>query len=351
MTKDKQIHQLLEMKPDEFRSKCTLLDTDEIPFVFQEIRTSPSMVLALVSGLQERPQLESLGKEITSDRLLDLFDTCLALDHKEHWKLSPLLVGVPHGIFLELLMSASEEQISMLKHESVAKPVQHHLTTLTHDMRNRIEDVTHQLNRLESHIVTVDVEEISRREIAELSLQIEDTGYLYEEIIEILNRILAIVWSTNRTDLIEMLTIEKESCQRILAKGVGHPKKGNRHPTGLFSLLNEKLNSVYGNPLDMEDIEALNGNEPASEALVKLSVWYLRDYWDLGLLPQIKKLENLDLDMQFHTEEERKEYRENLFQEVENNLERIGLSTVKDFKKNMIYSKKILQKFIKEKKL
>lgn len=336
------------MKTEELLEKCSQLPPEEISSWLVSISCSSSVLESIVAKLENRRQLEAVGKTLNSEQFLDLLDSNLDGHSKDHWKISPLLVGLPHGVFLSLLTEANDTQFTILQHDSVTEPIQHHLTSLTHEIRERIEEIAHQMHQVESRIVTVDLEEISRREIAELCLRIEDVGALFEQVIDIINRALSLAWNANRTDLIEALTIEKESCQRILAIGVGHPRKGNRRPTGLFSVLDQRLSNIYGNPLDARDIDAVKDDEPAMEALVKLSIWYLKDYWELGLLPNIKKAEDLDLNMATHTEEDRQEFRERLFKDAQKNLENYGLLTVKDLKENMIYSRRILQKFIRE---
>lgn len=128
---------------------------------------------------------------------------------------------------------------------------------------------------------------------------------------------------------------------------VGIPRCNGAQATGLFALLEQKLNAVYGNPLDPNDIEALDNSDPAIDALVKFSVWYLRDYWEIGLLPMVKNERDLDLSSRRYSERNRAEHREKLFVMVQENLERLGLDKVKDLKKARIYSRETLQDFIR----
>ena len=95
----------------------------------------------------------------------------------------------------------------------------------------------------------------------------------------------------------------------------------------------------------------MKDDEPAVEGLVKFSVWYLKDYWELGLLPGVEKQADLDIDMEKHTEAERAEYREKLFTLARDTLDQVGLSTVGDLKNAFIFSKQTLQEYINQKKI
>jgi len=97
-----------------------------------------------------------------------------------------------------------------------------------------------------------------------------------------LNKALQLAWNSNRVDLIEKLSTAKETCQKFVISIIGHPRHAVNPPTGLYARLEARLNAVFGNPSDPNDIEAAGNDEPAMEALVKFSIWYLKDYWDLG---------------------------------------------------------------------
>jgi hypothetical protein len=90
----------------------------------------------------------------------------------------------------------------------------------------------------------------------------------------------------------------------------------------------------------------MKDNTPALEALVKFNVWYIKDYREVGLLPQ---LDATHIPTLFPEQEDLK-HREQLFKIAESNLEKIGLHTLADLKTERIYSKKALIEYIKKRK-
>ena len=88
----------------------------------------------------------------------------------------------------------------------------------------------------------------------------------------------------------------------------------------------------------VETIEALHDEDPACDALVKFSVWYLQDYFELGLLPEVTNEAELDRDPQRYRELARQR------------LHRLGLKTVGDLKRAGIFSRATLAEHVKQHK-
>lgn len=305
----------------------------------------------LIIGLSTREHLEAAGSSLTVDQALDLIETCLQIEDKHNWKLSPLLVGMPNSVFSEIIQHIGEEQLQIFKDEGVTEPVQHQLTTLSHKLLADIQKAEETIDQIYKGIQVISIQECTLHNIREIIKEVELCQKLLNSLYVINNQALAISWNTNRLDIIETFNKIKDSCQKFTLYGLGTPSSETEEPTGIYHLLEQKLCEVYGNPLDPEDSEALKDTEPAMEGLVKLSIWYLRDYWELGLLPNIKKQSELDLDLERYSETERVQYREKLFAEAQKNLSHIGLKSVKNIKENFIFSKESLQEYIREKTL
>ncbi len=340
--------------PGQIELNISKMDEDQIKTLISSIKEGSgdqweSKTQAAIVGLSRREDLEAAGSALTIGQFMALIDSCLHVEHKHHWKLSPLLVGMDHKKFYEILDSLSDPQLQVFKDEGVTEPIQHHLTTLTHEMEREIEKGEEEIDHLYERVDRFMLEEIGLHDVREVIKEMQLYQISFDQLFNKSNKALAIAWNTKRLDLIESLNKIKGTCQKFVLYGLGTPTNNQQLSSGLYQLIEEKLFEVYGNSLDPDDTEAVRDNEPAVEGLVKLSVWYLRDYWEIGLLPHIKDKESLDLNLDKHTEAERVKYREDLFTQAQVNLSLIGLSTVKDLKDNFIFSKKSLQEFIQEK--
>ena len=100
-------------------------------------------------------------------------------------------------------------------------------------------------------------------------------------------------------------------------------------PSALFQELGRKLFSIYGKE---KETESLSDNDPASEGLARLHIWYLQDYQMLGLLPKLPI-----------TSKQNK-----WLEEAEKALSTRKLDTVADLKRSLIFSKKTLVEYLSE---
>lgn len=346
---------VLQMSPDQIRSEMAKLTPEQISIVISVLDEMHDQdwrekLTAVIYGLNENRQIEAVGRALVLPQALHILDEAAETEKNGHWKLSPLLVGMPHPVFTQLLLAASPIQMNALKQEVITEPVQHHLTVLTHEIVHQIPEFAASLDNLELEIAGLNIADLGHAELKNITHRIEQGAELYEETVEKINKILGLAWNTNRTDLIEKLSVAKEICQKLIGSMVGARKTSSRESSGLFAKLEERLNTVFGVPDNPQDFEALDDDEPAIEALVKFSLWYLSDYWEIGLLPQVKSIEDLDLDSSAFSHQQRMEYREKLFEEVTQNLSKLGLNTVSDLKQARIFSAKSLQDHISRNK-
>lgn len=296
-------------------------------------------------------QIEVLGKKISGKEVLEVLDSPSLLEPEHLWKLSPLLVGMPHSTFLEVLSMASPEQLKILQHEAANESIQHHLTVLVHDIAYGADMEEKQLEQIEQEISALDPKSTYFDELQGIGNKLERAEQWQSSAVDIISRALSLAWNTGRSDLVERLTDLKEHSIRTSNLYIGNPSGVDQEAsTGLYSSLEKRLNEVYGNRNNPQDIEALQDDEPALEALAKLSIWYLKDYWEMGLLPEISNPRELELSAFTYSEHERQNHLQKLMEQTQANLSKLGLSTVKDLKKAHIYSKETLQQYIVNRK-
>ncbi|GAB4233112.1 MAG: hypothetical protein Tsb0021_12030 [Chlamydiales bacterium] len=341
-----------EMSPEEIQNFANQLSIEEITKAIAVLTPGfdqnwREKLQAFFYALNSRSSIESMGRSITAKQALAAIDGFKVHDDAKHyWKLSPLLVGISQNTFLYLLAISSEEQLKVLQHEALAEGIQHHLTLLAHHIEHiknltvtAIEEITQEIN-------TFPLKEINTPNFLPIYAKIDELKDNTERYGIIINKALALAWNTNRPDLIDSFTNLKENLQRIDEREIGSEKSQQSSSTGLYYLLGKRLSSIYGDPDNPSNFDTIIDEDPEIEAMAKLSLWYLKDYWEIGLLPSISNEKHLRLDPSKYSDTQSQEHREKLLNEVRNNLHSIGLTTVKDFKNHKIFSKESLKRYI-----
>ena len=334
---------------DKLRTHIAQMSPEQIGIAIHTINKSSdwkNKLYDIINNLKDVHQLESAGKSIDAEQLLEI------LERSREWeantlqtKLQSLFVGIPQQVFAEMLIKASPAHLEILKQGSMSEPIQHHLILFIHQMTAELNHDAEILSGLEDEIHKLDPIEMTQADTQAIKKKIEDIHLLYFSALNKTKKALSIAWNTNRSELVEKLSLLKEKSQKVCQYILGVPGISRIPSSGLYSVLEARLNAVYGDPTNPAAINALKDDEPAIEALVKFSIWYLKDYWEIGLLPSID-LDQLDLDPALHDESERMSHREKLFTAVDQNLQKLGLLTVKDLKNAEIYSKKSLIEYI-----
>lgn len=350
---------------DSFKEKCNSLSVNDIQSYINQMsheqitvliqsigeENTPSgfeKLIAAVSAINDHLHLETIGKVINKNQFIHLLEQKKEIDCESLRKIPPLLVGMPHSTFVEVLLHIPEDLLQNLHEESGTEPLQHQLTLVNHDLTQDIEDFSVKAYNLESDINEISPEHITHQIIDSIHHEINELKLHIHQNLALIQTALSIAWNSSRTDLIDVLSFQKESWQRYDIRLIGHPREYNTSATGIYAKLEDRLNSIFSNNEDPRDIEALHDTEPAIEALVKFSIWYLHDYWEMGLLPNIHNVSELDLPPLTHSNRERADYRASLFSEAQSNLENSGLKTVKDLKDNKIYNREMLQEYLDE---
>lgn len=302
-------------------------------------------VRAFLTSLIQRHQLEAAGRVLTPEQMITLLDLCVddSVGLKE--KLQFILVGMPQTIFEATLHLASPLQLRVFKELGSTESIQHHLTLLIHELARLSEDYAIDMDDLERQIDLYDVTQVRQGDIDGFVHHIEDTLTFFHQGLYTIDIALSLAWNTTREDLIDRLTILKENWLRYLQFAIGRPGDGVHPATALYAKLEAKLNTIFGSP---GSPEALTDDDPAIEALAALALWVLQDYWEVGLIPGIESVEQLDLAPGSRTEKERALFREKLARITQDNLSAIGLSTVGDLKRAHIYSRNMLIRYVQK---
>ncbi len=277
--------------------------------------------LAVIASIDKTENLETVGQALSATQFREFLSQSHQLLEK---KLPPLLVGLRQDIFETSLLSMSDKQISHLKQEALSEPVQHHIISIVHTLQQSNEVLVKELNAIEHDIDIFDPSTSTHQTIHSLQERLNHSHERCTQAIALLHQTLGIVWSIGNIELINSLNTLHNSIQRILKDVI----------SALFDLLKQKLDQVF---------EGLSDEEPVLEGLVKFSIWYLEDYRAIGLLPQVDAHEELT--------QAPPERRNELFTQVQESLNKIGLSTVQDLKERHIFSKQILEDFVKGKEI
>ena len=304
-------------------------------------------MLDKINTLSDYRALENFGKELSLQEALEVLTLFQRELQDQRWKLPPILVGLPHSIFNQLLLVATPAQLETIKNEAITEPVQHQTTVAAHEIAQQINAFTLEVELLEQQIRNLEVSQLTHKEILAFYGALQQASDFYEEILRKTNALLNLAWNSNRTDLIESLSHSKEMAHRLRLNYIGSSRTIQTKATGLYALFDDKLHSAYGLPTDSA---AVNDDEPALEALVKLSLWYPQDYWQIGLLPQITDPQLFEKEGDIPSDQ-RQAFLERLLEMARSNLQKLGLNTAKDLKEAGICSQATLQEYISGKKL
>lgn len=344
----------IDLSNDDIRKMISQLSTEQLSAVISHLNEKNTQdwkekTQAVIQGLSNQSQFEVAGRSLSVPQIINFLSSELANQENSFNKLQAILVGMSHETFEKLLSEISENELQILLQTSLSEPLQHQLTVFNHEMNNKYLLASEDLNKLMYEIEHLVMENVGRNDLIQIKNKINDMSLSFNQALEKMKNALKIAWNTHRLDLVESLNAIKDKYFHTLNNFIGHSET-DKGATGLYELLNQRIYSVFGNPYDLNDPESLSNGEPAIEALVKFSIWYLKDYWEVGLLPHLKSLDELELNSQAYDEKERAEYRDKLFAEVQSNLEKLHLKTLWDIKSEHIFSKKGLIEYIQENK-
>jgi hypothetical protein len=335
---------LSKSTPQQFQEALPHFSLSELAssliFLQEELALERKSKLENLFQFIESPiSLEILGKNLNATSFISFLEF-LTQFHQYQQRLNFILVGLHPSVFSEALHQMQEHHLPILKQEGLLEPLQYQFTqfvhageTLKHHIEKNIEQFEHELAFIDPNELTPDTLQVLFDQIDTFRKQLID--YL-----EGARTALAIIWYTNRIDLIEKLSVVNESIQYLLSHFVGHPASASLIATGIYAHLEQTFSKIFDASLQDEDA--------AIEGMTRLSVWHLKDYWELGLLPSISQVNQLELDPQKFNEEERWNHQQHLLTLVQQQLERLGIEKVKDLKKLHLFSKPLLKAYIEQ---
>lgn len=283
--------------------------------------------LSLFEGFRDNRQIESAAAALSLPQLLSLF-TGVYTRHPP-FPVAPLFVGLSPQLFSQMMLRATPKLLKELRPDSVEEPLQHHLILLSHELTNESQLLATASAAFYSSIEQIDSQALESSAIAELFQQIDIQAHRHHAAEKMAANALTLAWNSGRSDLIERLMALKELFSR----------RSKSEINAMRTAVETHLNKIY---CDLGD------SDLAIEALAPLKLWYLKDYWAVGLLPHIASEEQLAAAAaEGPGDEDRKAL---LYAAARDTLTQAGLKQVGDFKKQHIYSKNCLQEYLRRSK-
>ncbi|MBA2367534.1 MAG: hypothetical protein H0V82_00740 [Candidatus Protochlamydia sp.] len=327
------------ISPSQLTECAMLLGTEPIP-------EAPAKLIRLFELANEPAHLECLGRGLSAPQFLSLLTEVTKTPPLQK-KLSPILVGLPSIAFIDSLHHMNSAHLTAIKQESIGEPLHHQFIFFVHNCEYFLDEINLNLLQQLKDIQELDIYQLSFMELDRIENQINDLGRLVFHRLEAINQVLVILWNANLIDLIDKFSRLKENFNHFVYEQIGRPAISKQPSTGIYRVLDERLAQVFI-PYDpsLKKNVSLGDDDPALEGLARFSIWYLKDYWDLGLLPSIQKAEDLELNSPLSNEEEQIAYRQTLFNQVQRKLNELGIGTIKDLKNARIFSKPMLISYI-----
>lgn len=327
------------LSPSQLTECVMLLSTEPIP----EAHAKLTRLLELAN---EPALLEALGKGLSAPQFLSLL-TEVSKSPSLQKKLSPLLVGLPSAAFIESLHNMDSDHLTAIKQESIGEPLHHQFTFFLHHCEFFLDEINLSLLHQLKEIQELEIYQLTFEELDKVENQMNDLGQVVFHRLEAINQVLVILWNANLIDLIDKFSRLKENFNHFILEQMGRPASKDHPSTGIYRALDERLAKVFiPYDLSLKKNVSLGDDDSALEGLARFSIWYLKDYWELGLLPSIQKAEDLELKSSLFSEEEQVAYRQTLFNLVQKNLNELRIGTIKELKNARIFSKPMLVAYI-----
>ena len=333
---------ILESSSEQFKTVLPHMTLSEIAECFVMLQTQPALnmdqkLIELFHFIDYPSTLEKFGKLLSVPHFLSLLKF-LAQHPDFQNRFIYILVGLHPIVFSQALRQIQENEFDLLKHEALLEPLQYHLTQFAHEGEVLKQETEAKAEQFMQNLQFIRIENLTQETLDSLIFQINSLRKPLLDYLEVISTVLSIVWQTNRIDLIEKLSTVKESIQHQLNDLIGNPTLDHLHSSGLYLMMEQSLSHIFDSVLKDDD--------SALEGLTRLSIWYLKDYWELGLLPSIQPIQELELDSSQFTDEEKLASHQQLYSFVQNQLNRLQIGTVGKLKKAFIYSKPLLKNYI-----
>lgn len=263
--------------------------------------------------------LINIGKTLTSDQFIVFLSERIENREKEK-ELPYILVGLDPQVFSESLRQLSPSLLATLQQESLQEPLHYLLTQIFHEGESLYRNLQREIEIFEKAVVDLKPEALSPEGVQEYLDKIKEFGDEVTNFLPTLNSALTLIWQTDRVDLIEKLSNLKEMLLQLLIHVIGSQGNGEFLSTGLYDLFENSCSKIYDS--------SLNDSDAAIDGLTRLSVWFYKDYQELGL-PQNERADQDDM-----------------LNHVQKQLEQLNIGTVKALKQAYIFSKEMLKSYI-----
>lgn len=298
-------------------------------------------LFSVIEQLTQVNKLEMIGSALNTEQVIELLHL-FAKQLLPIAKLFPLIVGMQQRTFEEVLCLATPSHLKVLENENLKEPIQHHLKLFSLKESAQLKDQYVNLELLEKKIKQMKVENLDFKELYEMEEQLKQQQVQFEKHFEHQTKALRLAWICGRTDIIETLSENHEICDKILKSIFGSHQDYSSE--NIYQKLNEKLEEVFKDPF----AEKNNKNDPAIEGVMHFPI-HLQDYWNLGLIPghedTIAKTGHLSIQQ---LAVDQIDHLENIYEEIQHNLEKRGLKTIADLEHHKIYSKYMLYEYLKK---
>lgn len=327
---------------ENFKTSFAGFSYEEIAESFVILQTQPSTdaknkLVSLFQFIDASKGLETLGKHLSLPRFLNLLNF-LSLNPSFHDRLPFILTGLETQIFSKALNFFQPHHLALFKDEGLLEPLQYHLTQFIHEGEGLLQHIHLEANRFENDINSTASVELSPDQLNGFIHQIDNYRNQILDFLDRASTALSIAWNTDRIDLIEKLSTINELMQHHIVAVIGHQSSDHFPSTGLYATLEKTFSKIFDSSLKNEDASV--------EGLTRLSIWHLNDYWQLGLLPHILQPEELDLDPEQFDDIKRSAHHQDLFAQVQKQLEKLKIGTVEDLKREYLFSKPLLKAYI-----
>lgn len=335
---------LAQSSLESFRETISKLSSSEListlPLLDLQIALEGQKKLdAIFQSINTAASLEELGRALTPDLFISFLN--FVVDRPgDHKLLNPLLIGLSPQIFSASLHYLERKHLEILQLEGIHEPLCYQLTQFIHEGKDLNNQINKEAELYHLTILSIPPTELIDSSLHSLTHQIELMKNRLVNYLESASNALAIVWHTDRSDLIEKLSAMNELIQHQLTHLIGHPPFDSLAPTGLYLSLEEALSSIFSQLLD---------DDSAIEGMTRLGIWELKDYWEMGLLPSLESVpENLTLSTDGRGSVKPWGSHQDLILFVQQQLARVGIEKVKDLKKLHLFSKSLFKGYIEK---
>lgn len=293
----------------------------------------------LFFSLQDPIDLENMASYLDVSGLDSFLSFVDKHPNASHF-LSSFLKGLSFDVFYEKMGAFRQEDMRLFQSVASLEPLSFHVCLLISKFKESKEKILSSIEQLVHQFYTHNSEILTLARLESYFLQIEELNQIHLIQLEKIDQALLLVWNTLRIDLIEELSRLKEFFLKIRNR-VEKKEDGEWDaPEHLKVLLKEAYKSVY--QLFNNNLEA-----PSLEGLACLSLWNVKDYIGVGLLPFFNHLDEYENYLESASKKERKKYQENLLNYVQKHLTTKGLATIKDLENHYIFSKELLLHYLK----